>query len=84
VGSSGDPFGESRLPESSGNIARSHKSRREEQLRKMIKYNELQLTEIYFTSGSCEYTTDNNSYNIYLWLVYHMQSFGQARSSYIH
>jgi len=31
VGSSGEPFGESRLPEGSGNIARSHKSRREEE-----------------------------------------------------
>jgi hypothetical protein len=31
VGSSEEPFGESRLPEGSGNIARSHKSRREEE-----------------------------------------------------
>jgi hypothetical protein len=30
VGSSGETFGESRLPEGSGNIARSHKNRREE------------------------------------------------------
>jgi len=52
VGSSGEPFGESRLPESSGNIARSHKSRREEEAKENDKYTELQLREIYFTLGS--------------------------------
>ena len=41
----------------------------------MIKYTELLLREIYFTLGLWEYTTDNKVNNIYLWLIYHMQSF---------
>jgi hypothetical protein len=39
VGSSQEPFGESRLPEGSGNIARSHKAEEtKKKPRKMIRY----------------------------------------------
>lgn len=39
MGSSQEPFGESRLPEGSGNIARSHKAEeKKKKLREMIRY----------------------------------------------
>jgi hypothetical protein len=60
VGSSGEPFGESGLPEGSGNIARPHKSRREEEAKENDQVHCITL-EKYTSHQDLENTTDSNS-----------------------
>jgi hypothetical protein len=64
VGSSQEPFGESRLPEGSGNIVRSHKAEEKKNPRKMIRYTVLVRRKIasYHDNNSLVMDRDTESW----------------------